>query len=392
MMQGVLCCRKCGTELCHAGELMDDAINANTDSGSFFLDSPSDWMEDAAASTEGKLSCPGCQGRVGRISWVGFEAVDGRWITPAIMLTKSRLDCKWKCRDSPAPESNTESAGGEPRNEVTEVVDERCSVAPGGLDGTSTLDGQAGRQGPAHVDDGPTHDDDGAVSCQAAKDSRCSESEGARKLGKDMPASCVNAELSCHEEQTEVEVAAANLLANISENTPCLPAPPHSEAAHCSGSIEIPVTATPSTIPLSNAPAACRKIYSKAELVTMDMTELVRLLDAGEIEMDELIEACDEAATKKKEEMKKNRNLKDPQVLMQAIQQEIADDDVWRNLRAQSGQLRKNELSCAEYYAAFQEVFAKLDRDGLFRPMIELLPDRAKQEEIFSLHGLPRIK
>jgi hypothetical protein len=82
MVDGILTCRKCGSTLCGLTDLIDDEVNSNPECGSYFLESPLDWMEEAASSTEGKLFCPICNGKVGRISWVGFEAIRGRWITP----------------------------------------------------------------------------------------------------------------------------------------------------------------------------------------------------------------------------------------------------------------------------------------------------------------------
>ena len=80
-------CRKCGSTLCRCLDLIDDEVNTNQECGSYFLESPLDWMEEAASSTEGKLTCPSCGGKVGRISWIGFEAIAGRWITPGIICT-----------------------------------------------------------------------------------------------------------------------------------------------------------------------------------------------------------------------------------------------------------------------------------------------------------------
>ena len=127
------------------------------------------------------------------------------------------------------------------------------------------------------------------------------------------------------------------------------------------------------------------RAYTKAELATMDMTELVRLLDSGAIEMDELIEACDEAAARRKAEARRTRDLSDPQVLMAAVRGELGDDE-WRRLREASGRLRRGEVPAAEYYTAFKEAFARLDSDGLLEPLLETLPDPAKRSEIRDLH------
>ena len=143
-----------------------------------------------------------------------------------------------------------------------------------------------------------------------------------------------------------------------------------------------------SAAPSSSVPCSSRAAYSKADLASMDMMELVKLLDSGDIEMDELVEACDEAAAKRKEEAKRNRDLRDPQVLMSAIKEEIADADTWSALRAESGRLRRGQVSAAEYYARFADAFAALDGEGLLEPLVDSLPDPAKRHEIRELHRL----
>ena len=127
-------------------------------------------------------------------------------------------------------------------------------------------------------------------------------------------------------------------------------------------------------------------MYSKAELATMDMLELVRLLDGGEIEMDELVEACDEAAARRKAEARRTRDLRDPQVLMAAVREELADSDAWARLRAESGRLRRGEVSPEAYYTAFATAFARLDREGLLEPLLDTLPDPEKRQRILGLH------
>jgi hypothetical protein len=141
-------------------------------------------------------------------------------------------------------------------------------------------------------------------------------------------------------------------------------------------------------VPANAAPGSSKVSYSKADLASMDMMELVKLLDSGDIEMDELVEACDEAAAKRKEEAKRNRDLRDPQVLMSAIKEEIADSDTWDSLRAESGRLRRGQTSAGAYYARFAAAFAALDREGLFEPLVDTLPDPAKRQEIRDLHRL----
>jgi hypothetical protein len=114
----------------------------------------------------------------------------------------------------------------------------------------------------------------------------------------------------------------------------------------------------------------------------MDMLELVKLLDAGDIEMDDLVAACDEAAARRKAEQRSARNLRDPQVLMAAVREELADPADWARLREQSGRLRRGEVSPAAYHAAFAAAFARLDKEGL----LDTLPDPDKRREILGLH------
>jgi hypothetical protein len=75
---------------------------------------------------------------------------------------------------------------------------------------------------------------------------------------------------------------------------------------------------------------------------------------------------------------------------MAAIREEIADSDTWSSLRAESGRLRRGETSAAAYYARFAAAFAALDREGLFEPLVDTLPDPAKRSEIRDLHRASR--
>jgi hypothetical protein len=129
-----------------------------------------------------------------------------------------------------------------------------------------------------------------------------------------------------------------------------------------------------------------KRTYTKPELATMDMLELVKLLDAGDIEMDDLVAACDEAAARRKAEQRSARNLRDPQVLMAAVREELADPADWARLREQSGRLRRGEVSPAAYHAAFAAAFARLDKEGLLEPLLDTLPDPDKRREILGLH------
>jgi hypothetical protein len=46
----VLTCRVCGAVLCRASELLQDDVNQDPSCGSYFLEAPLDWMDEAAST------------------------------------------------------------------------------------------------------------------------------------------------------------------------------------------------------------------------------------------------------------------------------------------------------------------------------------------------------
>ena len=58
-----------------------------------FLD-PLSWMrpELEKGSIDGRLECPKCSTNVGKYAWQGMKCSCGAWVTPAISLSRSRID------------------------------------------------------------------------------------------------------------------------------------------------------------------------------------------------------------------------------------------------------------------------------------------------------------
>ena len=48
----------------------------------------------AFADNEGKLNCPHCRAKLGSFTWSGEQCSCGRWVTPAFMFNKSKVDEK----------------------------------------------------------------------------------------------------------------------------------------------------------------------------------------------------------------------------------------------------------------------------------------------------------
>ena len=63
---------------------------------SYFLQEPLVWMSEAAGCVEAKIYCPGkkCKARLGVLAWAGSQCSCGSWVTPAIQITKSKVDRK----------------------------------------------------------------------------------------------------------------------------------------------------------------------------------------------------------------------------------------------------------------------------------------------------------
>ena len=53
----------------------------------------SQWIESSVlGSSQGKLTCPKCRGRLGSYNWAGLQCSCGQWITPAFQIHKTRID------------------------------------------------------------------------------------------------------------------------------------------------------------------------------------------------------------------------------------------------------------------------------------------------------------
>jgi hypothetical protein len=68
-----------------------DAASHHSSCQSLFLHSAIDWMG-RMDTTEGKLSCPNCETKVGVWNWSGAQCSCGSWIAPAIQIPLSRID------------------------------------------------------------------------------------------------------------------------------------------------------------------------------------------------------------------------------------------------------------------------------------------------------------
>lgn len=59
----------------------------------YFLD-PLSWMrpELEQGKLEGRLECPKCKTNIGKYAWQGMTCSCGRWVVPAVSLSKGRID------------------------------------------------------------------------------------------------------------------------------------------------------------------------------------------------------------------------------------------------------------------------------------------------------------
>lgn len=60
---------------------------------SYFVD-PDSLSIGAFTDNEGKLNCPHCRQKLGSFTWSGEQCSCGRWVTPAFMFNKSKVDEK----------------------------------------------------------------------------------------------------------------------------------------------------------------------------------------------------------------------------------------------------------------------------------------------------------
>ncbi|KAM7265959.1 hypothetical protein ACFE04_003642 [Oxalis oulophora] len=69
--------------------------NEEANCSSIFVE-PMKWMQTVQEGSMGeKLSCIGCNSRLGSFNWAGMQCNCGAWVNPAFQLHKSRMD---ECR------------------------------------------------------------------------------------------------------------------------------------------------------------------------------------------------------------------------------------------------------------------------------------------------------
>eukprot|EP01089_Gocevia_fonbrunei_P020701 TRINITY_DN7777_c0_g1_i1.p1 TRINITY_DN7777_c0_g1~~TRINITY_DN7777_c0_g1_i1.p1 ORF type:complete len:133 (-),score=25.07 TRINITY_DN7777_c0_g1_i1:175-537(-) len=105
-----LACMKCGKQVC-----LGDNINQHTKGSgqfsfpahkrsvgtnskectSFFLFEKPEWMGELEGD-EGKIECHHCKSKIGSWKWSGLPCSCGFWAVPAIQITKSRIDVKYR--------------------------------------------------------------------------------------------------------------------------------------------------------------------------------------------------------------------------------------------------------------------------------------------------------
>ena len=72
-----------------------NSISASMNSSkcqSLFIEQ-SQWLESSVlGSSQGKLVCPKCRGRLGSYKWAGLQCSCGQWITPGFQIHKTRID------------------------------------------------------------------------------------------------------------------------------------------------------------------------------------------------------------------------------------------------------------------------------------------------------------
>lgn len=110
-------CRRCGRLVARGGNLLPhrpgqgidafswrkrhkmEAAGAGSGSGSAggcqnLFTQPIAWMQgvEDGVSTEGKLSCPRCEVKIGAFNWSGCQCGCGAWVTPAFYLQTGKVD------------------------------------------------------------------------------------------------------------------------------------------------------------------------------------------------------------------------------------------------------------------------------------------------------------
>ena len=89
---------------------------------------------------------------------------------------------------------------------------------------------------------------------------------------------------------------------------------------------------------------------SDDDINTMDMTELARLIETGQLDMDRMMEAMDRGAAKKKEQERRTRDLSDPKCLVASLKEELPDTEDLKAFKEASGRLGRGEITCEAYF------------------------------------------
>mmetsp|Transcript_52784 Transcript_52784/g.124671 ORF Transcript_52784/g.124671 Transcript_52784/m.124671 type:complete len:122 (+) Transcript_52784:957-1322(+) len=116
----------------------------------------------------------------------------------------------------------------------------------------------------------------------------------------------------------------------------------------------------------------------------MDLMDLVKLVDSGDLDMDRLEEAMDKAAAKKKAEEKAKRDLSDPQVLMKAVGEEIGSREELLRFKKSSGAYAKAQITCQQYFEESGPTLRLLDKEGLLEHVIKQIPDEGKRADVLA--------
>jgi len=123
-----LSCKKCRTKLFCSGDLLEaHAACADSNCSSYFLQEPPEWLVFSGGGTEGKLSCPKCDTRIGNWNWSGVKCSCSEWVTPGFQLHCGKMDhnrynFQNRIRNAPAAgDSGGSSCSGAPTATAADV-------------------------------------------------------------------------------------------------------------------------------------------------------------------------------------------------------------------------------------------------------------------------------
>jgi hypothetical protein len=146
--QQVYACRKCRFLLftqehvtAHAKEQQtfsyrERAKGVDDRCTSFFLEDAMEWMGEAMGG--GKIVCPNCSTRLGQLKWAGAQCSCGSWITPAVQVSKSKLDLRLR-----VPEKRVEISTLAELKDAGDALSE-LSLQPGAGAGAGEGEGEGG--------------------------------------------------------------------------------------------------------------------------------------------------------------------------------------------------------------------------------------------------------